>query len=112
MFVCICPIYTCMFYVPMSALLSTLQNKNIKTKLPNSNCLTYLDLFVFAGYIDHRATTCNDESSAESNTIPTTPPSTYDHMLEGVGDTVGVFFPLQLVMSKILGKSMKGNRLT
>ncbi|XP_004526391.1 probable serine/threonine-protein kinase DDB_G0282963 [Ceratitis capitata] len=36
------------------------------------------------GYIDHRATTCNDESSAESNTIPTTPPSTYDHMLEGL----------------------------
>ncbi|XP_054738933.1 putative uncharacterized protein DDB_G0286901 [Anastrepha obliqua] len=34
------------------------------------------------GFIDPRAAACNDESSTGSNTFPTTPPSTYDHMLE------------------------------
>ncbi|XP_054088774.1 uncharacterized protein LOC105217800 isoform X2 [Zeugodacus cucurbitae] len=34
------------------------------------------------GYIDHRFTTSNGDPSTEFSAVPTTPPSTYDHMLE------------------------------
>ncbi|XP_036330214.1 TBC1 domain family member 5 homolog A isoform X1 [Rhagoletis pomonella] len=47
-----------------------------KSLLPNKSNNLQLE------YNDPRTTTCNDESSTESNIFPTTPPSNYDHMLE------------------------------